>query len=135
MSDADSQYSPERLADFERGREMVEHVYGFRPEWELTPLSERTLGDLFGGVWGRSALSVRDRRLLVIGVIAYLARTDLIELQVFGALRNGELTPDQLPDLALHLAYYVGWPKMSPIEQGIKNGLAMFERHLAAGAE
>ena len=34
-----------------RGAAMIETVYGFKPAWERTPLSERTVGELFGGVW------------------------------------------------------------------------------------
>ncbi len=107
-----------------RGAAMIETVYGFKPEWDRTPLSERTVGELFGGVWTRPGLSVRDRRLLVLGVAATLDRADLIEVQVRGALLNGEIEPEQIDEIILHLAYYVGWPKVSAIQKGAYAALA-----------
>jgi alkylhydroperoxidase/carboxymuconolactone decarboxylase family protein YurZ len=110
-----------------RGADMMQQVYGFRPDgWERTPLSEHTIGELFGGVWSRPGLSVRDRRLMVIGVAASLGRADLIEVQLLGALRNGEIEPSQIEEIVLHLAYYVGWPQTSPIQQGANAALAVF---------
>ena len=110
-----------------RGADMMQQVYGFRPDgWERTPLSEHTVGELFGGVWSRPGLSVRDRRLMVIGIAASLGRTDLIEVQLLGALRNGEIEPAQVDEIVLHLAYYVGWPQTSPIQQGASAALAAF---------
>jgi hypothetical protein len=47
---------------------------------------------------GTARLSIRERPLLVIGVIAAVDREDLAELQFFGALQRGELTPEQVHD-------------------------------------
>lgn len=111
----------------ERGADMMQQVYGFRPDgWERTPLSEHTIGVLFGGVWSRPSLSVRDRRLMVIGIAANLGRSDLIEVQLLGALRNGEIDPAQAEEIVLHLAYYVGWPQTTPIQQGANAALETY---------
>jgi alkylhydroperoxidase/carboxymuconolactone decarboxylase family protein YurZ len=113
--------------DLARGADMMQQVYGFRPDgWERTPLSDHTIGELFGGVWSRPGLSVRDRRLMVIGIAANLGRSDLIEVQLLGALRNGEIVPSQVEEIVLHLAYYVGWPQTSPIQQGASAALATY---------
>jgi alkylhydroperoxidase/carboxymuconolactone decarboxylase family protein YurZ len=110
-----------------RGADMMQQVEGFRPDgWERTPLSDHTIGELFGGVWSRPGLSVRDRRLMVIGIAANLGRSDLIEVQLLGALRNGEIEPPQVEEIVLHLAYYVGWPQTSPIQQGASAALATY---------
>jgi 4-carboxymuconolactone decarboxylase len=122
--------------DLDRGADMMGQVYGFRPDgWEHTPLSEHTVGVLFGGVWSRSGLSVRDRRLMVLGIAASLGRPDLIEVQLLGALRNGEIEVAQVDEIVLHLAFYVGWPQTSPIQQGASAALASFaaEREEANG--
>jgi alkylhydroperoxidase/carboxymuconolactone decarboxylase family protein YurZ len=113
--------------DLARGADMMQQVYGFRPDgWERTPLSVHTIGELFGGVWSRPGLSVRDRRLMVIGIAASLGRSDLIEVQLLGALRNGEIEPPQVEEIVLHLAYYVGWPQTSPIQQGADAALGTY---------
>lgn len=77
---------------------------------ESRPYSEETVDRLFADVWARPGLSVRDRRLLTIGVTAALGRADLLETQIVGALKAGELDREQLGEVVLHLAYYAGWP-------------------------
>jgi 4-carboxymuconolactone decarboxylase len=77
---------------------------------ESLPYIEQTVDHLFGEIWNREALSVRDRRLLTMGVTAGLGRADVATTQMVGALRNGELTLEQLGEVVLHLAYYAGWP-------------------------
>ena len=77
----------------------MEKVYGpnIKPMMEPlrdVPFPSKTAEILFGEIWSRPQLSIRDRRLLVIGATAMLGRADLIEQQVAGALLNKELTPN-----------------------------------------
>lgn len=90
----------------------------------LSPFSDETMGTLFGRIWSRPGLSTRDRRLLVLPVAAMLGRADLIEVQVYGALANGELTKAELDEILLHLAFYVGWPNATALQTGIRNAYA-----------
>lgn len=69
------------------------------------------LEQLFGEVWTRPALSLRDRRLVTMGVIAALGEQDTFAIQVRSALKNGELTPEQLREMLIHLAPYAGYPR------------------------
>ncbi len=80
------------------------------PPPERAPIARETVSHVYGEIWNRPELSVRDRRLLTIGVVAALGRVDLAEKQFFGALLNEELTREQLGEVVLHLAYYAGWP-------------------------
>tara|TARA_R110000772_G_scaffold163787_3_gene275227 strand:- start:2268 stop:2498 length:231 start_codon:yes stop_codon:yes gene_type:complete len=48
-----------------------------------------------------------------------LGRKDLVEIQVRGALANGEFTDAELDEAALMLAFYVGWGNGSATWQGI----------------
>ena len=120
----------ERMA---RGAEMMREVYGFGPEsWDDTPLSRATIGDLFGRVWSRPGLPVRDRRLMVLGVIAQQGRADVMETQVLGALRNGELDEEELAEIVLHLAYYVGWPNVTNVHRGVQAAIATWKEETGA---
>jgi alkylhydroperoxidase/carboxymuconolactone decarboxylase family protein YurZ len=97
----------------ERGLAAMDQVYGpgfsgTMPE-TTEPYLDETVERLFADIWSRPGLSVRDRRLLVLGATAAIGRADLIQVQVRGALANHELTPDQLREAVPHLAYYVGW--------------------------
>lgn len=109
---------------FEHGLDVVDQVYGPGVREQLTALADEpvvgeTVRGLFGEVWSRPHLSIRDRRLLVIGVTAMLGRPDLIETQVLGALRNGELDEAQLKEAVLMLSYYAGWGNGTAVSRGI----------------
>ena len=70
---------------------------------------------LFAEVWDRDVLSIRDRRLLIIGVIAAYGAADVWGLQVRAALDNGELTPEELRETLVMLAPYAGYPRVAPL--------------------
>ncbi len=118
---------------FAKGRDVMARVYGAQllPESAgpgMTPFLDETVGHLFGDIWSRPGLSIRDRRLLVIGATAMLGRPDLVEVQIFGALVNGELDRAALDEIVLQLAFYAGWPNATGLSAGIQAALA---RHAA----
>ena len=110
------------------GLEMMDAVYGRgfsrRMPKSNDPFLTETIEQLFANVWSRPHLSVRDRRLLVIGATAAIGRADLIEIQVRGALANGELDAADLNEIAIQLAYYVGWGNATAVKSGINAALA-----------
>ena len=71
------------------------------------------LEQLFGEVWTRPELSVRDRRLVTMGVIAALGERETFAIQVRSALKNGELSPEQVREIVIHLAQYAGYPRVA----------------------
>lgn len=75
------------------------------------PFFDIMLEQLFGEVWTREALSLRDRRLVTMGVIAALGERDTFAIQVRSAIKNGELTPEQCREMVIHLAQYAGYPR------------------------
>ncbi|MFJ8749069.1 NAD(P)-binding domain-containing protein [Streptomyces sp. NPDC102441] len=122
--------APEDSDDpYRRGLELMDRVYG--PGFSDTmpkaptgdPFTDATVSHLFGEVWSRPALSVRDRRLLVLGATAALGRSDLIRIQTEGALINGELDTSQLREAVLHLALYVGWGNASSVWTGVEEAI------------
>ena len=111
-----------------RGLENLVKVYGDDlgfPERmkelspEQSPFITETIDHLFAEIWDRPGLSIRDRRMLVLGVTAGLGRADLAEIQIVGALRNEELTREELGEMVLHLAFYTGWPCATAIHSAV----------------
>jgi 4-carboxymuconolactone decarboxylase len=108
----------------ELGLKTMDAVYG--PGFSKTmpevsnPMLEDTVDHLFGEIWSRPGLSIRDRRLLVIGATAALGRADLIEIQARGALQNDELSPGELREAVLQLHYYVGWGNGTQVNRGVE---------------
>lgn len=96
----------------ERGMAKMEEVYGFSYDPATIPggYVDVTVDHLFGDIWTRPGLDVRDRRMLTIGALAALGMPKLLEIQFGAALEREELTEHQVRELVVHLAHYVGWP-------------------------
>jgi 4-carboxymuconolactone decarboxylase len=94
----------------QRGLEMMKTVYGWEVQDGPGDFFAATVDHLFAEVWTRDVLSVRDRRLLLLGAVAAAGMTEIAEIQAASALSNEELTEEQLREVALFLTYYVGWP-------------------------
>jgi len=113
----------------DKGLEMFREVYGNQvpvPEGaEKSPFHSLMLENLFGQVWGREAMSVRDRRLILMGVIAGVgADMMLLEIQLKSALEKGELQRDQLREIPIILTQYIGYPKTVPVMFAVEKVLA-----------
>jgi 4-carboxymuconolactone decarboxylase len=121
----------------ELGLKTMDAVYG--PGFSETmpdvsnPMLQDTIDHLFGEIWSRPGLSIRDRRLLVIGATAALGRADLIAIQARGALENGELSAGELREAVLQLHYYVGWGNGTQVNQGVE--AAISEREARSNPE
>ena len=72
---------------------------------------ELMLGNLFGDVWSRPGLSLRDRRLVLMGAIAAQGQADVFGIQVETGLGSGHLTEEQVNEMILQLTQYIGYPK------------------------
>lgn len=107
----------------DRGYAMMDAVYGAGASTPVIDLEgafiDETVAHLFGEIWARPHLTIRERRLLVIGASAAMGRQDLIEIQVRGALANNELSDEQLDETVLMLAFYAGWGNGSSVWRGI----------------
>ncbi|MFI0450461.1 carboxymuconolactone decarboxylase family protein [Actinomadura sp. 6N118] len=121
----------ERLNDRDerraRGLDMMRQVYG----WEIGDAPGDffgiTVDHLFGEIWTRPGLSLRDRRLLLIGMLAGQGLNDVLDIQIPAALQNGELSPAELREIAIFLTHYIGWPLGSKLSVQV-DGLIAKER-------
>src|ERR1700686_3552427 len=84
-----------------RGLEMVEEVYQGRVTIDptLTPHQAATVDHVFGEIWSRPGLDIRDRRLVVIGVLGMLGKSEILEIQFGAALDRGELNAEQIHEI------------------------------------
>lgn len=64
---------------------------------------------LFGEVWARPGLSMRDKSMLTCAVLIALNRAPYLKFHAARALDNG-LTPHELGAIVTQLAIYCGWP-------------------------
>ncbi len=116
-----------------RGKALMRQVYGW--DFEPTkPFEVQTVDHLFGEVWAEGNLSVRDRRLVLIGLAAGSGLEDVAGLQLDATVRLNELDADDLRTLVVFLAHYAGWPRAAKLNTEVENLLARHEKAAAAKA-
>jgi 4-carboxymuconolactone decarboxylase len=94
-----------------RGEAAYAAVHGAAPAPPRT--SFQAVGDLdylYGEIWSRDEyLTPRDRRLVAISCSAALGIDAEMTDQLESALRSGDLTFDELQEVVMHIAVYLGW--------------------------
>ncbi len=108
-----------------KGLETVDEVYGPGFNKMMEPLkdnrfNQEIVANQFGNLWADPAMSIRDKRLMVLGATTMLGRADLIEIQMTGALINDEFTPDQLALMPLFMLFYAGAGNTTALFRGIE---------------
>ncbi len=94
-----------------RGEAAYAEVHGVPPAPAPTAFRGRAYLDyLYGEVWTRDEyLTRRDRRLVSICCSAELGADDETTEHLEAALRSGELTYEELQEVVMHVAVYLGW--------------------------
>jgi 4-carboxymuconolactone decarboxylase len=109
----------------QRGLEKMGEVYGWEVKDGPGDFFAVTVDHLFADIWSRPGLSIRDRRLLLLGALAASGQVDVAEIQVDAAIRNEELTSEELKEIGIFLTHYVGWPlgtKLNMMIEKLTNG-------------
>lgn len=93
--------------------------------------------DLFGGVWTREALDVRERRLIIMGVIAAIGGPSTWKIQCKAGLKRGDFTEEQVREVLIQATPYVGYPRAAEFvgvtEEAISECRAEVETDEGAG--
>ena len=103
---------------WKRGAEMIAKVYAgdvVTPPRGAMPFSDLMLEQLFAEIWTREELSVKERRLVIMGIIAGMGEKDTFKIQAKSSLKNGELTAEQLREVVITVAQYAGYPRAAGI--------------------
>ncbi|MDG5483033.1 carboxymuconolactone decarboxylase family protein [Mycolicibacterium gadium] len=100
-----------------KGLEKMNEVYGWEmPDIEGDPFFDLTVDHLFGTIWTRPGLSMRDKRIMTLTVVTAVGNADLAEIQANAALANGEMTETELKEMAIFLTHYLGFPLGSKLD-------------------
>lgn len=90
---------------------------------------------LFGDIWQRPHLTLRERRLIVLTLLAVYGRDDPLGYHLAGALRSGDLDPDALHEIVIQLAFYAGWPAASTFFTATGRAVEAWRREQASGQD
>ena len=103
-----------------KGLEKMNEVYGWEmPNIEGDPFFDLTVDHLFGTIWNRPGLSMRDKRIMTLTSVAALGNDALAEIQANAALHNEEITGDELKEMAVFLTQYLGFPLGSKFDGAV----------------
>lgn len=111
--------------NWEKGLQVFDAVYGpgtsaMVTPYKSSPFNQEIVGNQFANLWGNEAFTIREKRLMVLGATAMLGRQDLVEIQMTGALINGEFTDEQLEQIPLFLLFYAGAGNTTALFRGIE---------------
>lgn len=116
-----------------KGLQKMNEVYG----WEMPDMPGEyfalTVDHLFGTIWSRPGLSMRDRRMMLLGVLAAQGMDALLEVQATAILHNEEMTGDELREIAIFLTHYVGFPLGSKVDGAFKRVAAKRKKAQESG--
>lgn len=107
-----------------RGKANMKAVYGWDVDHVEGSFVQYTVDHLFGSVWAEGKLSVKERRLLLIGMAVGSGMEDVAGLQLDAAARLGELDADDLRTIVVFLAHYAGWPHAARLNTEVEKIIA-----------
>jgi 4-carboxymuconolactone decarboxylase len=71
--------------------------------------------DVYNDVWGRKAMSQRERRMLVIGALAAQTLPAPLEIHMKSAIELGELGAEEIKEIFYVLSVYIGMPRTTTV--------------------
>jgi len=86
------------------------------------------LKQLFAEVWTRDTLSMRDKRILLLGIIAEKGEPMTFKIQVKASLKRGEINADEARELLLFIAQYAGYPRAASMLAPLEEAIGEFEK-------
>jgi 4-carboxymuconolactone decarboxylase len=117
----------------EQGKAKMAEVYAWGEVPEVPgDFFAVTVDHLFGEIWSREGLTMRDRRMLLLGVIAAVGEWTVLPIQLDAIMSNDEMTAEELREVVVFLTHYVGWPRGSSLNRIVEERVAA---HRGKGAK
>jgi len=119
---AGSGESPDEHLSREQMLAVFERVSG-RAMGSPTEFRELTL-QVMSRIWSRGRLSMRERRLITIAVLAAGGAGRELDVHVRSALLAGDLDVGDLDEASMQIALYSGWPRGAALQSAIADAAA-----------
>lgn len=98
-------------ARFERGVARMKELFG--ETYAAPPMGDEfmdvTIGHLFGDVWTRPGLELRERSMITCAALVAMGKELQLKTHLRGALNAG-ISRQAIEEMMIHLAHYSGWP-------------------------
>jgi len=103
-------------ARFERGMNVLKKMGREKlmiNQKELYPeMYDMSVGHLFGDVWGRPGLSLRERQLVTLAANIALGRPSGNHSHYLSSMHLG-ITKREICEVMIQVGHYAGWPTLS----------------------
>jgi 4-carboxymuconolactone decarboxylase len=96
---------------FKKGAAKMQELFGGLPKPGLfqEDFFDITVENLFGDIWNRPGLELKERSMITLAALTVLGREPEMKVHVRGALNIG-IPQAKLEEMMIHLAHYGGWP-------------------------
>ncbi len=119
------------------GEEKIKDVYAgdvvVPPEGYA--FTDVMLKQLFAELWTRDTLSMRDKRILLLGIIAEKGESTTFKIQVKASLKRGEINPEEAREMLLFIAQYAGYPRAASMLMPCEEAIAEYEKEKSENNE
>jgi 4-carboxymuconolactone decarboxylase len=103
-------------ARFERGMRVLKKMgrenLMLNQKALLPDMYEMSVGHLFGDVWGRPGLSLRERQLVTLAANIAMARPTGNHSHYLSSMHLG-ITKREICEVMIQVGHYTGWPTLS----------------------
>src|SRR6056297_2006202 len=117
------------------GEETIKDVYAgdviVPPEGYA--FTDIMLKQLFAELWTRETLSMRDKRILLLGIIAEKGEPTTFKIQIKASLKRGEINADEAREFLLFIAQYAGYPRAAALIGPIEEAIGEVEKEKGGG--
>ena len=90
------------------------------PEMPPDPFFDATVDHIFGELWSRPGLGVKERRISTLTLLMCLGNELPLKLHFGAAMKSGDLSDTEIDELILHVAHYGGWPAAAVAAQVVR---------------
>ncbi len=101
----------EKSKRWEKGAAKLKQLFGNEPQPDdmYPDFQKITVENLFGDVWNRPRLELRERSMITASALTVLGRWPELKIHLRGDFNVG-ITREMISEMMIHLAHYGGWP-------------------------
>ncbi len=111
-----------------RGEELRRQIMGeawvdnpLPPEDPMSDFGEAAIEHVWTAAWARPGLDLRSKSLCTMTLMIAQKQSEELRAHALGALRSGLFTPDELKEIVLHTAGYIGYPAARHAMQALRD--------------
>jgi 4-carboxymuconolactone decarboxylase len=95
----------------QKGVARMKELFGVEPQrgGRHPDFQDITIENLFGDIWNRPGLELRERSMITCAALTVLGREAQLRVHLRGALNVG-ISRETINEMMIHLAHYGGWP-------------------------